>query len=425
MRDASVASARYVGRRHAVLTARKIERAKAGRYSDGHGLYLIVHNANNKSFAFRWERDGRERWMGLGAVHTVDLKQARAKAREARLLLLEGVDPLDHRREAHAKLKAAKAKAITFAAAAQKYFDQHEAKWRNRKHAAQFLSTLKTYAYPALGDMPVHEIDTPAVLRALEPHWLDKTETMNRTRGRIESVLDWATVRGYRSGDNPARWRGHLGEVLPPRSQVARPEHHPALPYRELGVFMNALGKREGVAARALEFLILTCARTGEILGARHDEFRWDEKVWVVPAGRMKGGREHRVALSQRAIELLRALPAEDGNGFVFIGSHPGTGLAQQGMTQVLRRLGRTDISVHGFRSTFRDWAAEQTNFPRELAEMALAHKVGDKTERAYQRADMLKKRHALAEAWSKYASSPPTPATGAVVPMRRKGAAT
>jgi integrase len=406
-----------------MLTQRKIERAKAGRYSDGHGLYLIVHNANNKSFAFRWERDGRERWMGLGAVHTINLKQARAKAREARLLLLEGVDPLDHRREAHAKLKAAKAKQITFAAAAQKYFDQHEAKWRNRKHAAQFLSTLKTYAFPALGDLAVAEIDTPAVLRALEPHWLDKTETMNRTRGRIESVLDWCTVRGYRSGDNPARWKGHLGEVLPPRSQVAKVEHHPALPYRELPAFMAALSQREGTAARALEFLILTAARTGEVLGAKSDEIDPTNKMWTVPAGRMKGGEEHRVALSQRTIELLRDLPTEDGNDFVFNGSRPGTGLAQQGMTQVLRRMGRTDISVHGFRSTFRDWAAEQTNFPREVCELALAHKVGDKVERAYQRGDLLRKRFLLAEAWAKYCSSPPA-AKATVVPMHTRGSA-
>src|SRR5262249_51513316 len=201
-----------------MLTQRKVARAKPGRYSDGHGLYLIVHNPNNKSFAFRFERDGHERWMGLGPTHTVDLKQARAKAREARLLLLEGVDPLDHRRAQRVALKAAKAKAITFAEAAERYFDQHEGKLRNARHSAQDLSTQKTYAFPVFGDMPVAEIDTAAVLRAIEPHWLTKTETMSRTRGRIESVLDWCTVRAYRSGDNPARWKGHLAEVLPRRS---------------------------------------------------------------------------------------------------------------------------------------------------------------------------------------------------------------
>ena len=406
-----------------MLTARKVERAKAGRYSDGHGVYLIVHNANNKSFAFRWERDGRERWMGLGPTHTVDLKQARAKAREARLLLLEGVDPLDRRRGERVKLKTAKARQLTFAEAAQKYFDQHEGKWRNAKHRQQFMATLKTYVLPVLGDMPVGEIDTPAVLRAIEPRWHDRTETMSRVRGRIESVLDWCTVRGYRGGDNTARWKGHLAEVLPGRSQVAKVEHHPAMSYRELPAFMAALSQREGVSARALEFLILTSARTGEVLGAHHDEFDLVGRMWVVPAARMKAGEEHRVALSQHAVDLLRALPPEDGNPYVFIGPRPGSGLSSQILTQTLRRLGRTDVSVHGFRSTFRDWAAERTNFPREVCELALAHNVGDKVERAYLRADMLKKRHALAEAWAKYCSSPPAAGAGAVVPMRRKGA--
>src|SRR5258707_2311318 len=203
-----------------MLTQRKIERAKVGRYGDGHGLYLVVHNANNKSFAFRYERDGRERWMGLGPIHTVDLKLARQKAREARLLLLEGVDPLDHRKAQRVALKAAKAKQITFAEAAQRHFDQHETKWRNAKHRWQYITTLKMFAFPVLGDMPVSEIDTPAVLRVIEPHWRTKTETMSRLRGRIEAVLDWCTVRGYRSGDNPARWKGHLSEALPARGEM-------------------------------------------------------------------------------------------------------------------------------------------------------------------------------------------------------------
>jgi len=401
-----------------MLTQRKVERAKPGRYGDGHGLYLVVHNANNKSYVFRYERDGRERWMGLGPIHTVDLKQARSKAREARLLLLEGVDPLDHRKAQRVALKAAKAKLLTFAEAARRYFDQHESKWRNATHRKQWLTTLKS-VFPVLGDMPVGEIDTPAVLRAIEPHWLSKTETMARTRGRIEAVLDWCTVRGYRSGDNPARWKGHLAEVLPKRSQVAKVEHHPALSYRELPAFLAGLRQREGVGARALEFLILTAARTGEVLGAKWDEFDLTNKMWTVPAGRMKSGAEHRVALSQRAVELLRSLPTEDGNIFVFIGPRPGSGLSGAIMTQVLRRMGCADVSVHGMRSTFRDWCAEQTNFPRELAELALAHRVGDKTERAYQRADMIKKRFMLAEAWAKYCSSPPAKESGKVLPMR------
>jgi integrase len=406
-----------------MLTQRKIERAKRGRYSDGHGLYLIVHNPNNKSFAFRYVRHGREHFMGLGAVHTVDLKQARQKAREARLLLLEGIDPLDHRKAERAKLAATKAKLLTFREAAQRYFDQHEAKWRNAKHRWQYLTTLKMFAFPVLGDMPVGEIDTPAVLRAIEPHWRSKTETMSRTRGRIEAVLDWATVRGYRSGDNPARWKGHLSEVLPKPSQVAKVEHYPALPYAKLPAFMATLSQREGVGAKALRFAILTCARTGEVIGARWSEVDFAEKLWTIPAARMKAGHEHRVALSQAAVQLLKSLPTEDGNNFVFIGPRPGNGLSSTTLMQTLRRMGHGDVSVHGFRSAFRDWCAECTNYPREVAEMALAHKISDKTEAAYRRGDLLKKRFLLAEAWSKYASSPPA-AKATVVPMRRGAAA-
>jgi integrase len=279
------------------------------------------------------------------------------------------------------------------------------------------------FAFPVLGDMPVSEIDTPAVLRAIEPHWLTKTETMSRLRGRVEAVLDWCGVRGYRSGDNPARWKGHLSEVLPRRSQVAKVEHHAALPYRDIPTFMAELRKREGVGARALEFLILTVARTGEVLGAKRSEIDWAGKMWIVPAGRMKAGQEHRVALSQCAVDLLRSLPTEDGNDFVFIGPRSGDGLSSAILMQCLRRMGHGGISVHGFRSTFRDWAAEQTNFPREVCELALAHKVGDKVERAYQRGDLLKKRFLLTEAWSKYCSSPPA-AKATVVPMHTRGAA-
>ncbi len=323
-----------------MLTQRKIERAKVGRYGDGHGLYLVVHNANNKSFAFRYERDGRERWMGLGPIHTVDLKLARQKAREARLLLLEGVDPLDHRKAQRVALKAAKAKQITFAEAAQRHFDQHETKWRNAKHRWQYITTLKMFAFPVLGDMPVSEIDTPAVLRVIEPHWRTKTETMSRLRGRIEAVLDWCTVRGYRSGDNPARWKGHLSEALPARGEMAKVEHYPALPYRDIPSFLVELRKREGVGAKALQFAIYTCARTGEAIGARWSEIDFAEKLWTIPAGRMKAGQEHRVALSQHAVDLLRSLPTEDGNDFVFIGPRPGNGLSSTILMQTLRRMG-------------------------------------------------------------------------------------
>jgi integrase len=261
----------------------------------------------------------------------------------------------------------------------------------------------------------VASIDTGLVLKCIEPHWQTKTETMSRVRGRIENVLDWATVRKYRAGDNPARWAGALEHVLPPRSKVAKPVHFPALPYRELPAFMAALRQREGTAARALEFLILCAARTNEVLGAQWSEIDLANRMWTVPPDRMKAGAQHRVALSQCAVDLLRNLPRENGNNFVFIGARSG-GLSAVAMTRLLHRMGYGNISVHGFRSTFRDWCAEQTNFPRELAELALAHRVADKTERAYQRGDLLRKRFLLAEAWSKYANSPPA-TQAAVVP--------
>jgi len=404
-----------------VLTAKKVERLKQpGRYRDGHirGLYLQVGPTGGKSWGLRFERDGRERWFGLGPADTFSLKEARERARAARQLLTDGIDPIDDRKARKAELAAAKAKLLIFREATQGYFDQHEGKWRNPKHRAQFLSTLKQYAFPMLGNMAVSAIDTPAVLRAIEPIWMEKTETASRVRGRIESVLDWCTVRGYRSGDNPARWKGHLSEVLPALSQVVKPVHHAALAYTAVPAFMAELRKREGVAARALEFAILSAARTGEVIGGKWGEVDLDGKTWTVPAGRMKGGKEHKVPLSERAIELLRGLPTEDGNGFVFLGPRGGSGLSNMAMTQVLKRLNRGDVTVHGFRSSFRDWASETTNFPNHVVEMALAHVVGDKVEAAYRRGDLLVKRRQLAEAWSKYCTSPPP--AGAVLPMRR-----
>jgi integrase len=402
-----------------VLTAKKVERLKIpGRYPDGHNLYLQVGDTGGKSWLFRFERDGRERWHGLGAAYTFSLKEARERARAARQLLADGIDPIDHRKAERSKLAAAKARLLTFREAAEAYFDQHEGKWKNAKHRAQFTSTLRQYAFPVLASMSVADIGTPAVLRAIEPHWLTKTETMSRVRGRIESVLDWCTVRGYRTGDNPARWKNHLSEVLPARGQVAKVEHHAALPYRDMPSFMAELRKREGVAARALEFTILSVARTGETIGAQISEINFGEKTWTVPAGRMKGGKEHKVPLSERAIALLRALPTEKGNDFVFLGPRSGTGLSDMAMAQVLKRMHRGDITVHGFRSSFRDWAGETTNFPNHVAEMALAHAVGNAVEAAYRRGDLLAKRRALAEAWSRFCCAPPP--AGAVLPMRR-----
>ena len=407
-----------------MLTAKRVERVKtAGRYHDSHGLYLQVRSTTNKSWLLRFERGGKERWYGIGPTHTVTLKEARERARAARLLLLDNIDPIDRRKAERAKLAAVKAQTLTFREAMQRYHAQHEAEWRNPKHTAQFLSSLEIYARPIL-NMTVDQIGTPEVLRCIEPNWLTKCETMNRVRGRIERILDWCKVRNFRSGDNPAAWRGHLKEALPARGKVAKVEHHPAPAYTEVAGIVAALRAREAIAARALEFGILCASRTGEILGARWSEIDWDAKMWVLPPNRTKSGRQHRAALSQRALELLRELPREDGNDFIFIGAHPGTGLPPASLTQILRRLRCTDASVHGLcRATFKTWATECSAFPNELVELALSHAVGDKTERAYLRSDGLRKRFALAEAWAKFCTTPP--ATGErVVALRERARA-
>jgi integrase len=402
------------------LTTKQIAKLKKpGRYGDGHGLYLQVQSPTNRSWLLRFERQGRERWMGLGPLHTYDLNEARERARKARQQLYDGTDPLEARAAERAQRALEAARAITFEKAARDYFDGHEKKWRNAKHRAQFLSTMQTYAFPKIGRLPVAAIDTGMVLKVIEPIWADITETANRVRGRIEAVLDWSKVRGYRSGDNPARWRGHLSEVLPARGRIQKTNHHAALPYAELPAFMAVLHEREGVAAQALEFTILTAARTGEVIGATWDEINLKEKTWTVPAGRIKGGREHRVPLSDRALEILHALPRERNNPFVFIGPRKG-GLSNMGMASALVRMGRNDITVHGFRSTFRDWAAERTNYPNHVVEMALAHVVGDKVEAAYRRGDLFEKRRKLMADWSKLCTTAPAKAGTNVISLRK-----
>jgi integrase len=401
------------------LTTKQIAKLRnAGRYGDGHGLSLQVTPTGVKSWLLRYERNGRERWMGLGPLHTVDLKEARERARKARQQLLDGIDPLDARAAERTAQALEAARTITFEKAAHAYFDAHEGKWRNAKHRAQFLSTLKAYAFPKIGSLPVAAIDVSLVLKVIEPIWQEKTETANRVRGRIEAVLDWATVRGYRAGDNPARWKGYIENVLPSRNAIQKPIHHAALPFDELPEFMAALRQREGVAARALEFTILTAARTGEVIGATWDEIDLKGGIWTIPAGRMKASREHRVPLPDHMLEILRALPHEKNNPFVFIGPRKG-GLSNMGMASVLVRMGRDDITVHGFRSTFRDWAAERTNYPNHVVEMALAHVVGDKVEAAYRRGDLFAKRARLMADWAKFATTKPAERSAKVVPMR------
>jgi integrase len=328
-----------------------------------------------------------------------------------------GIDPIEHRKAEWSTARLEAAKGVTFREAAAAYIAAHRAGWRNEKHAAQWPSSLEAFVYPTIGHLPAQAIDTGLVLKVLEPIWTKTPETASRVRGRIESVLSWAAARGYRdrSSLNPATWKGHLDHLLPARTKVRAIEHHPALPYAALPGFMAALRAQDGIGARALEFTILTAARSGEVLGARWSEIDLGTRVWTVPAARMKGGREHRVPLSDAAVTILKGMAAVRVNDHVFPGRRgPPSGMT---MTEVLRRLSRRDITVHGMRSTFRDWCGALTNFPREVAERALAHRIGDAAEQAYARDELLQKRRKLMDAWAAYCARPATSA--AVVPMR------
>lgn len=388
-----------------------------GKYPDGGNLYLqVTHRAKNdtdgnplvaKSWLFRYSRSGKDTWLGLGPYPDVSLKEARMLAREERRKKRAGIDPLSDRRARQQSARSKIANEVSFDECAKRYVDSRRKGWRNPKHAAQWSSTLETYAGPVFGPLPVDEVDTPHVIRSLEPIWAEKTETASRLRGRIEAVLDWATVHGYRQGENPARWRGHLDKVLPKPSSVRKVEHYKALPYDEIPEFMAKLAGQPGVAARALEFTILTAARTGEVIAAQREEF--DADLWTVPADRMKAKREHRVPLSKPALAALEAVPVASDT-WVFPGLKANTHIANTAMLMLLRRMGRNGLTVHGFRSTFRDWAAETTNTPSDVVEMALAHTIPSKVEAAYRRGDLLEKRRKLMQQWARYC----TPATTA-----------
>ena len=403
------------------LTALKVRSlVQPGRYGDGDGLWLQVRDANSRSWLFRYTRHGHARQMGLGPLSDVTLADAREAARAARKMLRDGSDPLLTRRQAAEASRAAE-KASSFQTVAGLYIAAHEGTWKNPKHRAQWRATLETYAFPAFGSLPVAEIGTGHVMKALDPIWRTKPETATRLRGRIESVLDYATARGWRSGDNPARWRGHLANLLPARNKVASVKHHAALPWTEIGGFMSSLRAQVGTAARALEFIVLTATRTGEALGARWSEIDMAGQAWTVRAERMKAGREHRVPLSPAALELLRALPSPEAgadDAFVFPGARPDRPLSGMAPAMLLRRMKLPDTTAHGFRSTFRDWASERTTFSREVAEAALAHTVRDKVEAAYRRGDLFEKRARLMRAWSEFCAV--TAGAGTVTPIRQ-----
>ena len=398
---------RMARRTYAKLSALEVARAKApGMYGDGGGLYLQVSRAGTKSWIFRFSLQSKAREMGLGALHTVSLAEARKKAAECRRLCLEGTDPIEARKDKIASLKLEAAKTTTFATCAAAYIKAHEAGWRNKKHAAQWTSTLNTYVDPILGELSVSSIDTGLVLKVIEPIWTTKTETASRIRGRLEAILDWAKVRGYRTGDNPARWRGHLDKLLPKRSKVHRIEHFAALPYAKLPEFIPTLQKDSAVSARALEFLILTAARSGEVLGAEWAEIDMANHIWSIPPERMKAGKEHRIPLSKPAIDILVGMAAIRTSQYVFPGGKRKKPLSSGAFLALLKRMERTDLTPHGFRSTFRDWAAEKTNYSREVVEMALAHTIESKVEAAYRRGDLFEKRRQLASDWAEYYGS-------------------
>lgn len=398
------------------LNARRVETlTEPGRYSDGGNLYLFITPNGGKRWTFLYRLGGKRREMGLGSAgpHGVGLKEARDKAAEARRLVAAGIDPLEARA---AEEKAGRA-VPTFGGFADDYIKSHAPKFRNAKHVAQWEMTLGDAYCRAIRAKPVNEIDTEAVLTVLKPIWTKVPETASRLRGRIENVLDAARALGYRDGSNPAAWRGHLKSLLPARQKLTR-GHHAALAYDDMPEFMATLRERDGLAARALELAILTACRSGEVLGARWEEFDLEKAIWTVPGVRMKGGLAHRVPLSARALEIIESIPKVDGNPHVFPGLKPGKPLSGMSMEMTLRRMGRDDITVHGMRSAFRDWAAEKTSFPHHTAEHALAHRISDKAESAYRRGDELDRRRKLMEAWAQWCEPR---ASANVVPIQKQ----
>jgi integrase len=399
-----------MGRATNKLSVKFVEKEdlKPGLYGDGGGLYLQVSDTQTKAWVFRFMMARRARKMGLGDFDLVSLKEARKKRDAAYSLVIDGIDPIADREARRAAQFATSAKALTFKECAADYIAAHKAGWKSVKHAGQWEATLKTYAYPVIGNLPVQMIETAHVMKIVQPIWQDKTETASRVRGRIEKVLDRAKALKLRTGENPAAWRGNLEQLLPAKAQVSPVENHPALPYAELPDFMAKLRSKEGVSARALEFTILTVARTGDTIGATRREIDAAEKLWTVPAARLKGKkgarkRDHVIPLTKQALASIAAVPVE--GSYIFPGGKEGAGLSNAAMSELLKGMGYSpDVAtVHGFRSTFKDWASEQTAYPSELSEMAMAHTVSDKVEAAYRRGDMREKRRRLMADWAAY----------------------
>jgi integrase len=420
-------------RRAVGLTAAKVLKAKPGRYCDGAGLYLLVRSADAKFWLFRYTRNGKMREAGLGPASgraAVSLADAREKARRFHDMVREGLDPLDERGAEKARKKAEAAlqatRGRTFADVAELYLRAHETSWKNPKHRQQWRNTLRDYVLPVIGNLPVASVGTGEVVQIVEPLWKEKSETASRLRGRIESILDYAKVRGWRDGENPARWRGHLDHLLPARSKIRRVKHHAALPWRDVGAFMAALRSQTGVSARCLEFAILTACRSGEVRGAAWPEVDLREDTWTVPRERMKAGEQHRVPLSKPALAVLEKMAElrtdSRPDSLIFPGGRTGQPLSDVALAKAIRATGFADATTHGFRSCFRDWVAEATSYPRELAEKALAHTLSSAVEAAYQRGDMFDKRRRLMNEWAEFCVRPAS--AGEVVPIRLRSEA-
>ncbi|WP_321894561.1 tyrosine-type recombinase/integrase [Paraburkholderia heleia] len=381
------------------------------------GLYLQISNSSARSWILRVKVGEKRREIGLGPYPSVSLKEAQTKAQAERDKISAGVDPILERREAASRLKASQSLEITFEDAAKRFMDAKSSEWKNPKHGDQWRNTLREYAYPFIGRLYVRHVQQEHVMQVLEPIWLSKNETASRLRGRIEAILNWAKVKGFRAGENPAAWRGNLENLLSRPSKVQKVRNHPALPLPAMHDFMVSLRAIEANGSRCLEFAILTAARSGEVRGAQFSEIDWQTGVWKVPAERMKAKKEHRVPLSSAAVSLLKAMPREKDQDLIFP-SPRGKMLSDMTLLMIVRRLA-VDAVPHGFRSTFRDWAGEMTAYPRELAEVALAHVKGDATEAAYWRSDVLEKRRRMMDDWAQFISAPFP--TGNVVPLHRQ----
>lgn len=407
-------------------SARSVQTEKmVGYHRYGPGLYLQVAPGGSKAWIFKFKSpvSGKQREMGLGSVAILSLAKARERAIECRQQMLRGFDPIEERNSGRRLQQLEQARAITFQQAAEQCIESKKHEWKNAKHGQQWVNTLTTHAYPTIGKLSVAALDTGLVLKALEPIWVTKAETASRVRQRIETVWDWAKARGYVAGENPARLRGHLDKILSKTSKIKRVKHHPALPYKQINTFIKALREKKGSTPLALEFAILTAARTGEVIGAKWGETDLATKVWTVPAERMKAGKEHRVPLCNRAVEILTSIKSERAaGGFVFPGWKAGTGLSNGAMLVLMDKMKFGQYTPHGFRSTFRDWAADEAHgFQSDTIEQALAHAIKNQTEAAYRRSDQLDRRRNLMDAWAKYVETDQSESTGKVIPLKAK----